>query len=64
MGSYIHHNVHLFKPEPNMLKTLIYQLFLLALLKKFTYYSYFILISLPIIPILSSFCFTILCIDI
>ena len=38
------------KPEPNMLK--VYQLFFPVLLKKFTHCSYFILISLPIIPIL------------
>ena len=41
------------KPQPNMLKTL--PIFLAALLKKFTHYSFFILISLPIIPILFFF---------
>ena len=41
------------KPEPNMLK--LYRLFLPALLKNFTNYSYFILISLPIIFLFYSF---------
>ena len=45
------------KPEPNILR--IFQLFLPELLKKFTRYSYFILLSLPIIPLLY-FCVNVL----
>ena len=42
--------VQLSKPEPNMLKALL--IIPSSNSQKFTHYSYFILISLPIIPIL------------
>ena len=53
------------KPKPNMLKTL--PIIPSSTSQKFTHYSYFIIVSLPIIPILFlfySFCFIVLCIDI
>ena len=42
--------VQLSKPKPNMLKTLL--IIPSSTSQKFTHYSYFILISLPVTPIL------------